>query len=376
MTLGRSSMFRVLSVLVMLLLAAPAQSSDPVLIGVYMPITGNVAAFGQMCWSAIEVARKMQPEVLGRPVQLKLVDTKSDKVESANAVSRLIEKEKVVAILGETISSNTIAGSDHAERRKIPMVSPTATNPIVTQGKKYVFRVCFIDTEQGLVGAKMAQDRLGAKTAALIYDISQDYCVGLANFFKKEFTKAGGKIPVEIKFRTGDRDFTPQLSLIKETKPDVIYAPIYYTELALIARQAREMGLNVPIVAGDGAQAPELIELGGKAVENIFFSAHFHEDMVNTERGKKYLELYKKETGKELDSFGAMGADAYFILLDAIERAGATDPQKIREALVATKNFEGVSGKISIKEDGNAVKAIVINKVKNGNFVYVTTINP
>ncbi len=361
---------------VSLALLSPLAAAEPVNIGAYMPMTGSVAAFGQMCWSAIEVAHKMEPTVLDRPVVLKLVDTKSDKVESANSVSRLIEKEKVSVIIGETISGNTIAGADYAERQKIPMVTPTATNPIVTQNKKYVFRVCFIDTDQGLVGAKLALDDLKAKNAALIYDISQDYCVGLANFFKKEFTKAGGKITAELMFKTGDRDFTPQLSRIKSVNPDVIYAPIYYTELALLAKQAREMGLKAPILAGDGAQAPELIQLGGAAVEGVMFSAHFHPDMVDTDRGKKFVALFTKETGRELDSFGAMGADAYFIVLDAIKRAGSTNPQKIRDALVATKDFQGVSGKISLKPDGNAIKAIVINKVHNGRFSYVKTILP
>ena len=349
----------------------PAFGAEPIVIGAYMPMTGSVAGFGQMCWSGIEIAKKMQPSVLGRPVDIRLVDTKSEKADSANAVSRLIEKEKVVAISG-----NTIAGSDYAERKKIPMVSPTATNPIVTQGKKYIFRVCFIDTDQGLVGARLALDRLKAKSAALLYDISQDYSVGLAAFFKKEFNKGGGKIVCEIKFKTGDRDFTPQLSQIMSLKPDIIYAPIYYTELALIAKQAKDMGLNTPIVAGDGAQAPELIELGGSAVEDIYFTAHFHEDMVTTERGKTFLKRFKEETGKTLDSFAAMGADAYLVTLNAIERAMSTEPDKIRDALAKTKDFEGVSGKISLREDGNAIKDIVINKVKDGKFAYVTTIRP
>ncbi|MDQ1240195.1 MAG: branched-chain amino acid transport system substrate-binding protein [Thermodesulfobacteriota bacterium] len=368
--------FAAICLFLVLALVSPTLGADPILIGAYMPMTGSVAGFGQMCWSGIEVAKKMEPEVLGRPVEMKLVDTKSEKADSANAVSRLIEKEKVVAILGETISGNTIAGSDYAERRKIPMISPTATNPIVTQGKKYVFRVCFIDTDQGLVGARLALDTLKAKSAALIYDISQDYSVGLANFFKKEFTAGGGQIVSETKFKSGDRDFSPQLSRIKSLNPDIIYAPIYYTELALIAKQAREMGLKAPIVAGDGAQAPELIELGGPAVEDIYFTAHFHEDMVNTERGKKFLAKFKAETGKPLDSFTAMGADAYYVTLDAIRRAGSVDPTQIRDALVKTKDFEGVSGKISLKEDGNAIKEIVINKVKDGKFTYVTTITP
>jgi len=365
-----------LATAVLLALLAPVWAAEPIVIGAYLPMTGVVAAYGQMGWSGITVAKAMEPEVLGRPVEVKLVDTKSDKVDAANAVSRLIEKEKARAIIGEMISGNTIAGSDFSERSQIPMVSPTATNPLVTQGKKYIFRVCFMDPDQGRIAAKLAQDILKAKTAALIYDMSQDYSVALAEYFKREFIKDGGKILAEPKFKSGDRDFTPQLSHIKSAGPDIIYAPIYYTECALIAKQAREMGLNVPILTGDGAQAPELIQLGGKAVEDVYFTAHFHKQMINTERGKKFLALFEKETGKDLDAFSGMAADAYFILLDAIKRAGSDDPKKIREALASTKDFEGVTGKITLKPDGNAIKAMVINKVKDGQFTYVTTINP
>jgi len=367
------------ALIVVMALVAFATSSwaeEPINIGAYLPMTGNVAAYGQMAWSGIKIAHTMEPKVLGRPVDLKLVDTKSDKVESANAVSRLIDKEKVVAIIGEMISGNTIAGSDYAERSKIPMVSPTATNPIVTYNKKYIFRVCFIDPDQGHIAAKLAVQELKAKTAALIYDISQDYCVALAKFFKKDFIKLGGKIVAETKFKTGDRDFTPQLSAILAAKPDIIYAPIYYTECALIARQAREIGLDVPILAGDGVQAPELIKIGGKSVEGVYFTAHFHRDMITNERGKKFLSTYEKQTGKPLDAFVAMGADAYFIIIDAIQRANSADPTKIRNALASTKDFEGVTGKITLKPNGNAIKAMVVNKVKNGKFTYVTTIKP
>ena len=359
-----------------LIMNAPAYAAEPVVIGAYIPMTGGVAAYGQMGWSGIQVAKRVEPEVLGRPVDLRLVDTKSDKVDAANAVFRLIDKEKAVAIIGEMISGNTIAGSDHAERMEIPMVSPTATNPIVTQNKKYIFRVCFTDPEQGQVAAKLAREQLKAGTAAMIYDISKDYCVALAKFFREEFTKAGGRIVAEAKFKSGDRDFTPQLSSIKSAKPDIIYAPIYYTECALIAKQALEMGLRAPILTGDGAHAPELLQLGGKAVEGVYFTGHFHKEMISTDRGKKFMELYEKETGKQLDAFSAMGADAYFILLDAIKRAGSAQSKKIREALASTKDFEGVTGKISLKPDGNAIKPMVINKVKDGKFVYVTTINP
>ncbi|HTY22436.1 MAG TPA: ABC transporter substrate-binding protein [Desulfomonilaceae bacterium] len=357
--------------------ASNAWASEPIIIGAYLSMTGNVAAYGGMGWSGICIGKKMRSEVLGRPVDVRLVDTKSDKVESANAVSRLIEREKAVAVLGEMISGNTIAGAAIAENRGIPMISPTATNPIVTQHKKWISRVCFIDTDQGRVLAKLGLNQLKAKKAALIYDISQDYSVGLAVFFKREFTNGGGRIVSETMFKTGDRDFNPQLSTIKGSGADIICAPIYYTECALLAKQAKEMGITIPIVAGDGVQAPELLELGGGAVENIYFTTHFHKDMITSERGKKFLKIFEEDTGRtEPDAFTAMATDAYLILLDSIERAGSTDPDKIRAAILTTKDFDGVSGKITMKEDGNPVKAMVIDKVENNKFVYVTTINP
>ncbi len=366
-----TTIFVVISVL-----TCSAWAAEPIIIGAYLPMTGNVAAYGQMAWSGITVARKMEPAVLDRSVDVKLVDTKSEKVDAANAVARLIEKERVTAIIGEMISGNTIAGADLAERHKIPMVSPTATNPIVTQGKHFIFRVCFIDPDQGRVAAKLALDQLKAKTAAVIYDIAQDYSAALAKYFYEDFTRGGGKVVADIKFKSGDRDFTPQLSSIKAAKPDIIYAPIYYTECALMAKQARGMGLNIPILAGDGVQAPELIQLGGKAVEDVYFTAHFHKAMISTERGRKFLELFEKDTGKDLDAFSAMAADAYFIILDATKRAGSSDPQKIRDALAVTKDFEGVTGKITLKPDGNPIKSMVINRVKDGKFEYVTTVTP
>ncbi|MBI4966359.1 MAG: ABC transporter substrate-binding protein [Desulfomonile tiedjei] len=371
-------MLRVLAIAVAVLctLVHAAWPAEPVLIGAYLPMTGGVAAYGQMGWSGITVANKMEPRVLDRSVELRLVDTKSDKVEAANAVYRLIEKDRVSALIGEMISGNTMAGSDFAERSKVPMVSPTATNALVTQGKKYIFRVCFIDPDQGRIAAKLATEQLKAKTAALIYDISQDYCVALAAFFKKEFIQQGGKIVAETKFKSSDRDFSPQLSTIKAAKPDLIYAPIYYTECALMAKQARDLGVTAPIVTGDGAQAPELIQLGGSAVEGVYFTAHFHRDMIDSARGKRFLAMYEKDAGRELDAFAAMAADAYFIIVDAIQRANSAEPTKIRDALASTKEFDGVTGKITLKPDGNAIKAMVVNKVQNGQFVYVTTISP
>jgi len=355
---------------------SPAVAADTIKIGLYLPMTGAVAAYGQMEWDGIQIANAMMPEVLGKKIELVLVDTKSDKIEAANAVSRLIEKEKVVGILGEAISGNSMAGNPISEAAKIPTVSPTATNPLVNQGKNYAFRACFIDPFQGQVAAQFARDKLKAGSAAVIIDIAQDYCVGLANFFVKEFVKLGGKVVSTTYIQTGDQDFSAQLSAVQATKPDIIYAPNYYTEDALMAKQARDLGINVPILTGDGAQADALIEVGGKAVENMYFTGHFHKDAASTERSKEYIKRFQQQKGKEADAFGALGADAYFLLVESIKAAGTTDGTKVRDALAAVKDFQGVSGVITMGESGNPVKSMVINKVENGKFAFVTVINP
>lgn len=362
--------------LLMVGIATGAFAADTIKIGAYLPMTGAVAAYGSAEWMGIEVARDMEPEVLGKKIELVLVDTKSDKIEAANAITLLLEKEKVVGVLGEAISGNALAGNPISEKAKIPTVSPTATNPLVNQGKKYAFRACFIDPFQGQVAARFAINDLKAKTAAIIIDNAQDYCVGLGKFFDEEFKKLGGKVVSTTYIQTGDQDFSAQLSAIQSSKPDVIYAPNYYTEDALMAKQARDLGINQPILTGDGAQTDTLIELGGKAVENMYFTGHFHKQAASTERAKEYVKKFEEKNKKEADAFHALGADAYFLLVDAIKRAGTTDGEKVRDALASTKDFKGVSGIISMGENGNPIKSMVINKVEGGKFVYVTTINP
>jgi branched-chain amino acid transport system substrate-binding protein len=359
-----------------LLLSGGGWAADTIKIGAFLPMTGSVAAYGQDANTGIQVAIKMKPSVLGKRVEYILVDTKSDKIEAANAISRLIEKEKVVAIIGEMISGDTMAGGPIAEKARIPVVTPTATNPLVTQGKKYVFRVCFIDPVQGEIAAKYAFNTLKARKAALIVDRSQDYCVGLAKFFKDAFTKLGGQIVAETYCVTEDKDFSAQLSTMKPKNPDVLYAPNYYSPVALFARQARELGLKAPILSGDGAQADELIQIGGKAVEGVAFTGHFHAKAATTKLAKDFMARFQKKFKAEPNAFHALGADAYFVLLDAITRAKSTKGEAIRAALATTRNFEAISGKLSIGEDGNAVKPMVIMEVKNGKFEYLTTVNP
>jgi branched-chain amino acid transport system substrate-binding protein len=359
-----------------LLLAGWGLAQNTIKLGGFLPMTGAVAAYGQDAKNGIEIAMQMKPTVLGKKVEFVIADTKSDKIEAANAMSRLIERDKVVAVIGEMISGDTMAGAPIAEKAMIPVVSPTATNPLVTQGKKYIFRVCFIDPVQGDIGAKYAFTTLKAKKAALIVDKSQDYCVGLAKFFKDAFTKLGGQIVAETFCVTEDKDFSAQLSTIKPTNPDVIYAPNYYSPVALFTKQARELGIKAPVLAGDGAQADELIQIGGKEVEGVAFTGHFHKKGATTKLAKDWIAGFEKKFNAEPNAFHALGADAYFVLLDAITRAKTTKGEDVRKALATTKNFEAISGKLSIGEDGDAVKPMVINVVKGGKFEYLTTVNP
>jgi branched-chain amino acid transport system substrate-binding protein len=362
-------------------ITARAAAPEPILVGVLMPMTGAVAAYGQMTNTGIQIAHKMRPEVLGRPVKLILVDTKSDAVEAANGASRLVKRDRVVALLGPVTSTRALAAAPIAEAAGIPLITPSATSPILTQNKKYVFRVCFIDPFQGKVAARYAYQKLAKRRAALLIDVSQDYCVGLAAFFMREFKRLGGKIVAQVKCNTGDQDFSAQLGTIKAANPDILYLPNYYTEDALVARQAKELGLDIPLLSGDGAQAPELIKIGGQAVEGFSFTSHFHPDSARSGLAQDFLASYKKlkQAGRlkeDLASFHVLGADAYYVLLDAMARAGSTDGVKLRQALADTKGFKGASGTISIGPDGNAVKSAVILKVQNGDFVYVTTMTP
>ena len=358
-------------------LAAP----QPMVVGVVLPMTGAVAAYGQMVWTGIKIAHQMQPTVAGRQVKLVLADNKSDNVEAANAASRLIKKEGVVAILGPATSGRALAIAPLTEDSRRPMISPSATSPLVTQGKKYAFRVCFIDSFQGAKAALFAYEKLGARKAALIIDVAQDYCVGLGGFFIKAFKKLGGRVVAVTKCATGDQDFSAQLGTVLNSGADLLYLPNYYTEDALVARQAKEQGLNIPILSGDGAHAPELIKIGGPAVEGLMFTAVFNPVQPGNPTAVRFFQLYDQDRkegrlDEAMTAFHALGADTYLVLLDAVRRSRTTTGPAIRGALATTKNFPGVSGTINIGEDGNAVKSVTVLKVQGGKFAYVTSMNP
>lgn len=359
-----------------LLLLPLTPAAAEVRIGLYLPMTGAAAAMGQMVWEGVQVAHGLEPQVLGRKVRLLLVDTKSEKIEAANAVSRLIEKEKVAAIIGEVISSDTLAGVPIAERARIPNISPTATNPLVTQNRRYAFRACFVDDLQGRVAARFAWETLKVRKAAVLIDQAQDYCVALANFFMEEFKRRGGAIVSVTYMQTGDQDFTAQISAMKGKAPDLLYAPNYYAEDALLAKQLKDLRVKVPILTGDGAQVPELLSIGGPAVEGMYFTAHFHRQGVTTPLAQRFLKVYEETYKKHLDAFAALGGDCYFLLLAAIAQAGSLNGPKIAQALAETKNFPAVTGAITMGPDHNPIKGVVVLKVEQGQFAYQTTINP
>ncbi|MGI6621423.1 MAG: ABC transporter substrate-binding protein [Bacillota bacterium] len=354
-------------------------TEDVIRIGVYEPMTGDSAAGGQMTWEGIQLANELYPEVLGKQVRLFLEDNKTDKVEAANAVNRLIEHHKVVAIIGSYGSSMSMAGGPVAQEKGIPVVGCSPTNPLVTLGNDYYFRVCFIDPFQGRVMAQYAFESLGAETAVIIRNVADDYAVGLGNYFQEafvEFTGSEDSILSVLDYQKGDQDFTAQLTTVKNLNPDVVFAPGSYGDSALMIRQARELGIQQPFLGGDTWEAPEFIEVGGEAVEGAVLSTHYSPEATPTAISEEFVQVYKEKFGKEANAFAALGFDAYMVILDAIERAGSAEPQAIRDALAATENFQGVTGIITLDENGDATKSAVILKVDNGEFRYLTTVNP
>ena len=276
--------------------ATPAKAEDPIKIGVYMPLTGQNAFAGQLELEGIQLAHKITPTVLGRPVELVVVDNKSDKVEAANAVKRLTEHEKVLAIIGTYGSSLAMAGGEVAERAKVPVLATSSTNPLVTQGKKYYFRACFIDPYQGAAAATYAYKNLGYKKAAVLTDVANDYAVGLSNFFKKTFKKIGGELVADMKYSSGDQDFTAQLTELISKKPDIVFMPAYFAEGAIIMKQARELGATFVLMGADAMDNPDTLKIGGKAVEG-FLHTTFPYD-VNMENmsaeAKTFTDAWKK----------------------------------------------------------------------------------
>lgn len=353
-------------------------SENTIKIGVFEPMTGASAAGGEMTIEGIKLANEELPTVLGKKVQLIIVDNRSEKVEAANAVSRLVDKDKVVAIIGSYGSSLSMAAGDIVKNAGVPTMGCSPTNPLVTLNNDYYFRVCFIDPFQGTVMANYAINELGAETAAIIQDVQQDYSVGLSTYFMKSFKNSKGEDAIvgEAFYNTGDQDFTAQLTNIKALNPDVIFAPGNYGESALLIEQARNLGIDAPMLGGDTWEAPEFMEIGGDLVEGAVYSTHFTSESPVTEVSKTFLDDYKAKYNKEANAFAALGYDAYMVIVNAIEEADSIDRKVIRDKIAATENFVGATGSITLDENGDAVKSAIINQVKDGKFIYLTTVEP
>jgi len=369
------SMRRLKNVLLVVWLLSSLSLFATVKIGALLPLTGGVSAFGDLVKKGIEVAHEEEDTVLGEKIEVVYMDTRSEKTEAANGVARLIDKEGVIAIIGEVISGNSIAAGEIAEKKKVPMVSPSSTNPLVTQGKKFVSRVCFIDPLQGTALAEFAVKTLKVKKVTVFTDVEQDYSVGLSNYFIERFKKYGGQV-LQVQYKSGDQEFSAQLSQALAFGSDAIVVTGYYNEIALVAQQARSLGYKGYILAGDGADAPELIKIGGQAVEGIYLSDHYHPDAPVTEVSKKFVDAFVKKYGVKPSTLSALGYDAYMLVVEAIKRAKAKKPQLIATAIRSIKNFNGASGVITIDSaTGNPTKDVVILTVKNQQFAFAAKIS-
>jgi branched-chain amino acid transport system substrate-binding protein len=348
------------------------------LVGYYGDLSGRTSSFGQSTKNGVEMAAdeiNKAGGINGRQVQIITEDDQGEPNKAATVVTKLINQDRVRALLGEVASSNSLAAAPKAQEAKVPMISPSSTNPAVTQVGDYIFRVCFIDPFQGEVMAKFSSNNLKAKRAAILYDFNSDYSRGLRQFFISSFTKLGGQIVSEQSYTQGDRDFSGQLTAIRATNPDVIYVPGYYGEVGVIANQTRQLGIKAPLLGGDGWDSPRLWELGGAALNGNYISNHYSVDDPSPSI-RKFVADYQSRFNILPDALAALGYDSMKVLADAIKRAGGTESAKLRDAITQTQNFPGVTGSISIDKDRNAVKPAVVLKLQDGKFVYATTIAP
>ena len=360
-----------------------AGGDDVIKLGVYTSMSGSGATYGENTAAGIKMAvdeANAKGGINGKQVVVQVEDNNGKPDQSATAVQKLISSDKVMVVLGDFMSSNTLAAAPICQNAKVPMVSPSATNAEVTKKGDFIFRTCFVDSIQGVVDARFAKDHLKAKTAALFIDNKSDHARGIAKFFSEEFKKGGTIIATDY-YNGGDADFRPQLTNIKAKNPDVIYMPAYYSDAGAIALQARELGLKQPLLGSDAWDSPKLVEIGGKAIEGGYFSTHYSPDSTDP-RVKEFVANFKKiNNGEAPDSLAATAYDAAKITLAAIEKAGATtsseaDRIKVRDALAQTQNFPGVTGDITIDKDRNVTKPLVLVQVKDGKFAYVSTVKP
>jgi len=351
---------------------------DTIKLGEFASMTGKEAVFGQNVNKGTRLAIEESNAaggVLGRTLELITEDDQSKPGESATVVKKLISRDKVVVILGEITSGRTLEAAPIAQAAKIPLISPGATNVEVTAKGNYIFRVCFIDDFQGTVMAKFARDTLQLKRVAILSSVSSAQSVGLAKYFRERFTSASTVIAAEQKYSEGEKDFRAQLTAIKAAGADGIFVPGYYAEAALICKQARDLGLTLPLLGVDGWESPDLLAIAGAAAEGCFLSTHFSPES-KAPVVVAFNERYQKRWGISANALSVLGYDATMLAIDAIRRAGSTDGAKIRDALAATQNYPAVTGAITFDANRNPTKNAVVLTVKNGTFTFVQDVSP
>jgi len=349
-------------------------------IGVSAPLTGDISALGQSTRNAITLVQEEASAGLtlgGRPMKVRfIVEDDENKPEStATVFQKLISQDKVVAIIGSQSSKCSNAGAPIAEAARIPQVTPWSTNPNVTKGRKFIFRACFIDPFQGRVVAQFAIGRLKARSAAVVFDVASDYNKGIAEVFRDEFTRLGGRIVGFETYNTKDTDFSAQLTKVKGASPEVLFLPNYFNEVPLQVQQARKLGLTATILGGDGWDNPELVKLGGAVMDGAYFSNHYSPD-ADSPVAKAFIAKYTARFKAVPDAAAALTYDSARLLLQAIATAGKADPRAIRDALAATSGFSGVTGAISFAGTGDPVKGAVIIRIEKGRFVFDSAVNP
>jgi branched-chain amino acid transport system substrate-binding protein len=356
------------------------EAAATIKVGEFASLTGKEATFGTSSHEGTVLAIEelnAAGGLLGKKLELVYEDNRSTPGESLTIAKKLINNDKVIAILGEVASGRSLEVAPFAQQSHIPQISPSSTNPDVTRIGDYIFRVCFIDPFQGKLLANFAQGTLKAKKIAIFSDVAAPYSVGLAKYFREAWVAGGGVVASEVKYTGGDKDFKAQLTVIKNAQPDAIMVPGYYTDAGLIVAQARQLGISVPLFGGDGWEAPELIQIAG--AENLvgtYYSTHFSPSSTDP-LAQKFVTAYKaRYGGKVPDAMAALGYDSAMVLADAIKRAGSTDGQKLRDAIAATKDFPGATGLTTLDANRDASKPAVIITVKDGKFEYVETIKP
>jgi branched-chain amino acid transport system substrate-binding protein len=352
-------------------------------VGLVVPLTGDVKTFGESARNGSMLAIEevnAAGGINGKKIQAIAADDKNDPTETSNAGAKLMDMDQVVAIIGSVSSKCSVPLSDKCQSAKIPMITPTSTNPKVTVGddgkrKDYVFRACFIDPFQGTVGAKFAHDSLKAKTAAVMYDVGNDYSKGLADYFKAAFEKDGGKVTAFESYAKDDVDFSALLTKIKQSSPDVLFIPDYYNKVGLIVRQARQLGVTAVFLGGDGWDSPEMTKIAGDAIYGGYFTNHYSPDDPRPEV-QEWVRKYQAKYGQKPDALATLGYDAALLLIQALKNAPNAKPEEIKTALGAIRDFPCVSGKITFDEWGNPIKSAAVLEYTKDGQKYVTTINP